>query len=138
MFFLGLLAVALILFYSFSHGFVYTYPSAQPKQTGLTELKFPLCGRNFWKPLPTGNDNHYIYTLPALSLARSWELGTATEALLELDEPQLSIYGSCPFPAPYILPNDSLIVTIAKKCVCVLGDEPWLTKYKLQHRRQQA
>lgn len=32
--------------------------------------------------------------------AHSWEWGTAAEALLELDSPNLSVFGANPFPVP--------------------------------------
>lgn len=69
------------------------------------------------------------YTHTALSLAYSWELGIATEALLELDEPELSVYGESPFPPPYALPKDSPIVMIAKKCVSIFSTEQWLNEF---------
>ena len=33
----------------------------------------------------------------------SWEYGTASEAFLELDYPDISCYGPNPFPPPYVL-----------------------------------
>ncbi|KAF7316620.1 hypothetical protein HMN09_00394600 [Mycena chlorophos] len=40
-------------------------------------------------------------TLPA----RSWEFGTATQALLELYNPEYSVFGSQPFPVPSLHPS---------------------------------
>ncbi|KDR72670.1 hypothetical protein GALMADRAFT_142965 [Galerina marginata CBS 339.88] len=37
--------------------------------------------------------------------SHSWEFGTAAEALLELYNPQLSVFGAKPFPVPTVDPN---------------------------------
>ncbi|KAG8820660.1 hypothetical protein FRC17_010080 [Serendipita sp. 399] len=44
----------------------------------------------------------------------SWELGTATEALLELEEADLSVYGDKPFPPSRTLSASSPIISIAQ------------------------
>ncbi|KAG8758222.1 hypothetical protein FRC14_000469, partial [Serendipita sp. 396] len=44
----------------------------------------------------------------------SWELGTASEALLELEESDLSVYGDKPFPPSRTLSADSPIISIAE------------------------
>ncbi|KAJ7218593.1 hypothetical protein GGX14DRAFT_595365, partial [Mycena pura] len=38
--------------------------------------------------------------------SHSWEFGTATEALLELNSPLLSVFGPSPFPVPTLEPAD--------------------------------
>jgi hypothetical protein len=44
----------------------------------------------------------------------SWEYGTAVEAFLELDFPDLSVYGTAPFPPPRILNQSDYPITIAQ------------------------
>ena len=63
-----------------------------------------------------------------LALARSfpshsWEYGTASEALLELFDPALSVYGSKPFPVPTIAPQHSPALTYAQAKI-VIGPPP--------------
>lgn len=56
----------------------------------------------------------------------SWENGTATEALLELDEPDVSVYGKKPFPPPRVLSADSPVIKIAQYALAgrVPGKKP--------------
>lgn len=59
-----------------------------------------------------------------LDLARSlpshsWEYGTASEALLELFDPALAVYGSKPFPIPTIAPKNSPALTYAQEKIIV-------------------
>jgi len=52
----------------------------------------------------------------AISLpSHSWEYGTASEALLELYDPALSIYRSHPFPVPTIATQNSPALTYAQR-----------------------
>jgi hypothetical protein len=48
---------------------------------------------------------------------QSWEYGAAVEALLELDWPDLSVYGPNPFPPPYTLSAGDYPITIASMLV---------------------
>ncbi|CAG7849255.1 SubName: Full=Uncharacterized protein {ECO:0000313/EMBL:CCA67962.1} [Serendipita indica DSM 11827] len=45
----------------------------------------------------------------------SWEYGTATTAVLEMDYPDISVYGWAPFPIPRPLDQDSYIMRNAAK-----------------------
>ncbi|KIM27620.1 hypothetical protein M408DRAFT_330042 [Serendipita vermifera MAFF 305830] len=47
----------------------------------------------------------------------SWEYGTASEAFLEIDNADLSVYGPAPFPPPRALPVDAWPVSNAKYIV---------------------
>lgn len=44
----------------------------------------------------------------------SWEYGTAVQALLEIDHPELSVFGSAPFPPPYPLEYSGYTMTNAQ------------------------
>ena len=55
--------------------------------------------------------------------SHSWEYGTASEALLELFDPALSVYGSQPFPVPTIAPQNSPSLTYAQEKI-VIGVPP--------------
>jgi hypothetical protein len=45
---------------------------------------------------------------------RSWEYGTATEALLELEEADVSVYGEKPFPPCRAVSANSPVITLAE------------------------
>jgi len=115
------LPVAPIILCLFLLYFAYSLP--QSKQAGLTKAQIDSVKAKLLEITTHRYDNHSLYTHPALSLAPSWELGTATEALLELDEPELSVYGESPFPPPYLLPKHSPIFTIANRCVFVSSNK---------------
>ena len=55
----------------------------------------------------------------------SWEFGTASEAILELYNPELSVFGKDPFPRgkiPKVDVDRVRSLTYAKKCINVTGD----------------
>jgi hypothetical protein len=47
-------------------------------------------------------------------ISQSWEYGTATEALLELEESDVSVYGEQPFPPSRTVSADSPVITLAE------------------------
>lgn len=47
-------------------------------------------------------------------IAHSWEYGTATEALLELEEADVSVYGEKPFPPCRTVSADSPVISLAE------------------------
>ncbi|PVG04136.1 Six-hairpin glycosidase [Serendipita vermifera] len=47
-------------------------------------------------------------------IGHSWEYGTATEALLELEESDLSVYGEKPFPPSRTLSANSPVISLAE------------------------
>ena len=55
--------------------------------------------------------------------SHSWEYGTASQALLELFDPELSVYGSKPFPVPTIAPKNSPALTYAQEKI-VIAETP--------------
>lgn len=71
-------------------------------------------------PLSTRSSNPYPYNpgfdiekvveLAKSKPSHSWEYGAATEALLELYDPELSVFGSCPFPVQ--VKNPSQVVAL--------------------------
>lgn len=68
--------------------------------------------------MSTGLDDGTISNVRSKMLAiiaQSWELGTATEALLELEEQDVSVYGDHPFPPPRTVSASSPIVTISQR-----------------------
>lgn len=58
-------------------------------------------------PFSPGFDIAHVASVAKALPSHSWEFGTASEALLELYNPHLSVFGSAPFPVP----------TIPKECV---------------------
>lgn len=69
----------------------------------------------------------YVFMLhpslgPLYSDRCSWELGTAAEALTELDWPALSVFNASAFPPPHVLNsanNASDVLKIANECASV-------------------
>jgi hypothetical protein len=64
----------------------------------------------------TGLDADTISKVRAKMLAtigHSWEYGTATEALLELEESDVSVYGENPFPPCRTVSAQSPVITLA-------------------------
>ena len=55
----------------------------------------------------------------------SWEYGTATTAVLEHDYPDVSVYGSAPFPIPRQLEQQSYIMTNADR---LMNERPFGAK----------
>lgn len=52
------------------------------------------------KPVNPGYDVDKVKAQMLVLATHSWEWGTASEALLELATPELSVFGSNPFPIP--------------------------------------
>lgn len=53
----------------------------------------------------------------------SWEYGTASEAYLEIDFPELSVYGPTPFPPPHSLNTTAWPISNAKYLIDTKGSE---------------
>ncbi|KAG6815337.1 hypothetical protein H0H87_002807 [Tephrocybe sp. NHM501043] len=64
-------------------------------------------------PVSPGFDIQNVTHLAQLLPSHSWEYGTAAEALLELYNPHLSIFGSSPFPVPTVQKNDTTALAYA-------------------------
>ncbi|KAM6492136.1 family 88 glycosyl hydrolase [Amanita muscaria] len=58
-------------------------------------------------PFSPGFDIQKVANLAQRLPSHSWEYGTATEALLEVYDPLLSVFGDKPFPVPNLTPQDS-------------------------------
>lgn len=54
----------------------------------------------FKKPVNPGYDIEKVKQQMLRLATHSWEFGTAAEALLELESPELSVFASSPFPLP--------------------------------------
>ncbi|GAW10146.1 protein [Lentinula edodes] len=52
-----------------------------------------------------GFDIKAVATIAKALPSHSWEYGTATEALLELYNSSYSVFGSAPFPVPFLVPD---------------------------------
>ncbi|KAH7871612.1 uncharacterized protein C8R40DRAFT_1054219 [Lentinula edodes] len=52
-----------------------------------------------------GFDIEAVATIAKALPSHSWEYGTATEALLELYNSSYSVFGSAPFPVPFLVPD---------------------------------
>ncbi|KIM42480.1 hypothetical protein M413DRAFT_18686 [Hebeloma cylindrosporum] len=74
-------------------------------------------------PYNPGFDVGAVLALAKSLPSHSWEYGTAAEALLELFDPELSVYGSKPFPIPTISPQDSPALAYAQQKI-VIGTPP--------------
>lgn len=55
--------------------------------------------------------------------SHSWEFGTAAEALLEIYNPELSVFGECPFPVPTLKKNKVKSLAYGAKSI-VIGTGP--------------
>lgn len=56
-------------------------------------------------PFSPGFDIAQVASLAKSLPSHSWEYGTASESLLELYNPELSVFGSAPFPVPTKSPS---------------------------------
>ncbi|KAF8198635.1 hypothetical protein BJ912DRAFT_1039458 [Pholiota molesta] len=73
-------------------------------------------------PFSPGFDIDSVITLAESLPSHSWEFGTASEALLELYDAPVAVYGT-PFPVPTIQPQDSPSLTYAQQRI-VIGVPP--------------
>ena len=58
-------------------------------------------------PFSPGFDISKVLSLAQSLPSHSWEFGTASEALLELYEPSVSVFGDVPFPPPTLTTENS-------------------------------
>lgn len=67
------------------------------------------------KPINYGYDVEKVKQQAVALATHSWEYGTAAEALLEFENPEISVFGSSPFPIPSIPPADVSALAYAKQ-----------------------
>lgn len=70
--------------------------------------------------LAAGLDDGTVSNVRSKMLAiieQSWELGTATEALLELEEQDVSVYGDHPFPPSRTVSASSPVISLAERYI---------------------
>ncbi|KAI5837389.1 Six-hairpin glycosidase-like protein [Morchella snyderi] len=67
------------------------------------------------KPINYGYDVEKVKQQAVALATHSWEYGTAAEALLEFDNPEISVFGSSPFPVPSPPPADVSALAYAKQ-----------------------
>ncbi|KAF8872494.1 hypothetical protein BD779DRAFT_1613794 [Infundibulicybe gibba] len=65
------------------------------------------------RPFSPGFDIHAVIDLAMALPSHSWEFGTAAEALLELYDPALSVFGAAPFPIPHPPPSQENVRALA-------------------------
>jgi hypothetical protein len=68
-------------------------------------------GSNGSFPYDPGFDIASVANIAQSLPSHSWEFGTAAEALLELYNPELSVFGNAPFPVPTV--NSSQIQSLS-------------------------
>lgn len=64
-------------------------------------------------PFDPGFDIFRVVELAVALPSHSWEYGTASEALLELFDPDISVFGDAPFPVPTIRASQSVSLAYA-------------------------
>ena len=69
-------------------------------------------------PFSPGFDIRAVSTLATSLPSHSWEFGTASQALLELYDPQYAVFGE-PFPVPTIRPRQSIALSYAQKKIVI-------------------
>ncbi|KAK7061386.1 unsaturated rhamnogalacturonyl hydrolase YesR [Favolaschia claudopus] len=79
-----------------------------------------------WNPVPfsPGFDIISVVSVAKALPSHSWEFGTASEALLELHDPELSVFGSAPFPVATVRDPETCVVSLgyaARKIVVGTG-----------------
>ncbi|TFK63599.1 hypothetical protein BDN72DRAFT_861999 [Pluteus cervinus] len=70
--------------------------------TFLNLLASTSAANNLAYPYDTGFDIQKVVDVALQSSSHSWEYGVAAEALLELYNPELSVFGAKPFPVPTV------------------------------------
>jgi hypothetical protein len=65
--------------------------------------------------LDPGFDIRSVATAAKDLPSQSWETGTASEALLELYNPSISVFGHSPFPIPFVNTSDIPALVYAKQ-----------------------
>ena len=70
-------------------------------------------------PFSPGFDIKAVLSLAISLPSHSWEFGTASEALLELYEPQYAVFGADPFPVPTISPSQSVSLGYAQEKIVI-------------------
>ncbi|KAF5318467.1 hypothetical protein D9619_010640 [Psilocybe cf. subviscida] len=74
-------------------------------------------------PFSPGFDIEAVVAQAVSLPSHSWEFGTASEALLELFDGPISVYGAHPFPVPKVAPAKSQSLTYAQSKI-VIGTPP--------------
>ncbi|KDR72687.1 hypothetical protein GALMADRAFT_252889 [Galerina marginata CBS 339.88] len=74
-------------------------------------------------PFSPGFDINAVLARATSLPSHSWEFGTASEALLELFDAPLAVFGAHPFPVPTVTPANSPSLTYAKEKI-VIGVPP--------------
>jgi hypothetical protein len=87
----------------------------------LLGLSFGTTATVVKKPIPynPGFNVSAVLALATSLPSHSWEYGTASEALLELFDPSLAVYGSHPFPIPTVAPQNSPSLTYAQQKIVI-------------------
>jgi hypothetical protein len=70
-------------------------------------------------PLDPGFDIRSVAALAKALPSHSWETGTASEALLELYNPDISVFGRSPFPIPFVNTSDIPALVYAKQWLII-------------------
>jgi hypothetical protein len=70
-------------------------------------------------PFSPGFNPTTVFKVARFLPSHSWEFGTASEALLELFNPELSVFGPNPFPVPTVQPSDVPSLAYAKSKIVI-------------------
>ncbi|KDR67534.1 hypothetical protein GALMADRAFT_147078 [Galerina marginata CBS 339.88] len=70
-------------------------------------------------PFSPGFDVNAVLARATALPSHSWEYGTASEALLELFDAPLAVFGNSPFPVPTVTPSSSPSLTYAKQKIVI-------------------
>jgi hypothetical protein len=80
---------------------------------GLRTVSAASLHSNLAIPYDPGFDIFKVLQLAVALPSHSWEFGTACEALLELFDPDISVFGDAPFPPPMVTASESISLTYA-------------------------
>lgn len=72
-------------------------------------------------PFSPGFDIEQVVNLAQSKPSHSWEFGTAAEALLELYNPELSVFGATPFPVQKSSQDSVSALSYASKTITIGG-----------------
>ncbi|KAG6896117.1 hypothetical protein C0993_008745 [Termitomyces sp. T159_Od127] len=78
-------------------------------------------------PFSPGFDIQTVASLAQSLPSHSWEYGTASEALLELYDPGLSVFGPTPFPVPTVPKENVMALTYAASKIVLGGGKNGLS-----------
>ncbi|KAF9256382.1 hypothetical protein L218DRAFT_966385 [Marasmius fiardii PR-910] len=95
----------------------FSLSKAQPPDTSVTSVDVDLGESAF--PFDPGFDIKGVAALAETLPTHSWEYGTAAEALLELYNPDASVFGSKPFPVPILDRNNTRSLSYAEARITI-------------------